>query len=102
MKKGRFRTIDEIKDANRARGHFFFSHSTMRFFDSRVEAGLYGGRYFITSEQFHASDGTSAPRKYTIRCVKDDGSIERVGDFEKTTDLEEARRTARELASKLT
>lgn len=101
MKKGRFHTIAEIKEANRIRGHYYFSRETMKFFSSRVLPTIYGGRYFITSEQDKYAS-SPVPRKYTIRYAKDDGSIEKASGFEEFSNLDEARRTARELASKLT
>lgn len=69
-------SIDAVKQANTARGHHWFDPDTMRFFDSRVESGIIGARTFVSSEQFHASDGTSFPRIYKVREVQDDGSID--------------------------
>ena len=64
-------TIAEIKEANREAGFFFFQPATMRFFDSRVGRAVYegpGGIFFLTSEQFHSHvDGTSGPRRWTVR-----------------------------------
>ena len=63
-------TMDEIKSVNAAAGYHYFDASTMRFFRSRVGDTVYqghGGVYFVTSEQFVASDGTRFPRKYTVR-----------------------------------
>jgi uncharacterized protein (DUF1330 family) len=50
-------------------GHFF-DRKTLRFFDSRIERSVYqgpGGVYFLTSEQFHGSEGYTRPRKWTVR-----------------------------------
>lgn len=71
-----FATIGEIRAANKAAGQFFFSPDTMRFFDSRVESAVYGGRYFITSEQ-----GPHGRRRYTIRHASPNGHIRTVGGF---------------------
>lgn len=68
--------IDEIKRANASRGHFFFSPDTMRFFRSRILSGVYGGRYFVTSERFIASDGSRPGRRYTVRVAADDGECD--------------------------
>ncbi len=73
-----FHTITAIKRANRARGHHFFDAGTMRFFRSRIGRTVYGGRYFVTSEQFDAR----SPRLYTIRCAHPDGAISDVGGFQ--------------------
>jgi hypothetical protein len=69
-----FSNIEEIRAANRDAGLFFFSPDTMRFFRSRVGRELYGGRFFITSEQFD----DAAPRWYSVRCANRDGSIDTV------------------------
>ena len=73
-----FGTMADVKEANRAIGHHWFEPSSMRFFRSRVGQTLYGGRYFISSEQFD----DQSPRLYTVREVKPDGSIGTVGQFQ--------------------
>lgn len=70
----RFQTVAQIKAAHTAAGKFFFSPGAMRFFRSRVLPGVYGGRYFITSEQFVSSEGRPSPRQYNVREVSEDGS----------------------------
>jgi hypothetical protein len=73
-----FRTLAEIRRANAATGQSWFSPSTMRWFSSRVEAGPYLGRYFITSE---APPGREEDRRFTLRCADDDGTISTLGAF---------------------
>ncbi len=70
--------LDAIKAANEKLGHYWFQPATMRFFRTRLGRTVYGGRYFITSEQFERC-GT---RAFTIRKANDDGSIDTIGDFE--------------------
>jgi hypothetical protein len=92
--------ITDIKAANKQAGYHFFERSTMRFFDSKVERMVYegyGGVYFITSEQFHGSNGYSAPRKWTIRKFEANGDINTVKGFNELS-REEAMSTARKLA----
>lgn len=93
-------TITEIKQANRAAGNHYFEPATMRFFDSRVERRVYsgnGGVYFVTSEQFHGSQGT-APRRWTVRQFHPEtGDIDTCGEFN-VMDRETAMDTARKLA----
>jgi len=80
-----FSTMQEVREANRAAGRFWFSESTMRFFNSRVETELIAGRWFVTSED----NGNG--RRYTVREVADDGArIETVGEFMAHGDLAEA------------
>jgi len=78
-------TIDAIRETDHRAGRYFFSADTMRFFNSRILPTVYegpGGIYFITSEKFRGSDGTSAPRKYTIRqFIPDPVNIRSVAGF---------------------
>ena len=89
-----YRNVEEIREANAAAGLFFFSPSTMRFFDSRVGSRVYGGRYFVTSERF----SEASPRLYTVRRAEDDGSIEDASGFQEYTTAAEARLAAIALA----
>ena len=68
-----YRDIGEIEAANAAAGHYFFSPDTMRFFKSRILEGVYGGRYFVTSER-----GPGMARRYTIREATSEGHIKTV------------------------
>lgn len=87
---GPYPSIQTIKNANRAKGQHFFEDGTLQFFDSQIEDAVYGGRYFITSEQFHGSNGYHAPRMWTIRRVEDNGAINTVGAFNKIETLDHA------------
>lgn len=68
--------LAEFIDANKRAGHHFFDPDTARFFRSRWDdPRMYGGRFFITSEQqFEDSDGRRAPRRYTVRIARPDGT----------------------------
>ncbi len=79
---GPFTGLAAIRAANRNAGQHFFDPSSLRFFSSRIGRTSYRGRLFVTSEQFHGSDGYVADRLYTVRCAMDDGSIETVGGFQ--------------------
>jgi len=69
-----FRTLQQIKDANKATGLYWFEPESMRFFKSRVSEKVYptkdGGAYFVSSER-----GPSNVRAYTIRKCRADGYI---------------------------
>lgn len=69
--------MDEVIEANEATGQNWFSQSTMDWFRSVIETPLIRGRYFVTSER----DG-DYPRRYTVRRVADDATIETVGEFQ--------------------
>ncbi len=63
-------TTEQIKQANMEAGFCFFSPAHLRFFNTRVLPKVYegpGGVYFITSEEFAASDEWAPSRKYTVR-----------------------------------
>lgn len=95
---GPFKTVAEIKQANREAGQHFFSPDTLRFFRSRIESDVLGGRLFITSEQFVASTGEADPRRYTVRVANDDASsINTVHGFQEFDSLEEAHEAIVEL-----
>lgn len=68
-----YRSVSEIREANRRAGQHWFEPDTMRFFSSRVGETVYGGRFFISSEV--PPNGRGA---YTIRVAADDGHIETV------------------------
>jgi hypothetical protein len=78
-------TIGAIKALNKAKGQYFFEPATLRFFDSKIEPRVYegsGGVYFVTSEQFHGSNGSSNPRKWTVRRFYPvTGEVDTVGQF---------------------
>jgi hypothetical protein len=64
-------SIAEIKNANKARGHFWFSDDTMRFFRSKIHGEVIGGKYFVHSIQY----GDDHPRQYKFSWVNQDASI---------------------------
>lgn len=66
--------IDDIKRINHDGGFHWFDPSSLRFFDSRYAQSAYLNdektrAYFVSSEQFHGSDGYPGPRLYTVRVV---------------------------------
>ncbi len=90
-----FRTIADVRRANKAAGHHFFERDTMRFFASIVERGLYGGRFFVTSERGPVAKDT---RRYTVREVSQDGKVSTRGAFQAHRFIEDARAACRKLA----
>jgi hypothetical protein len=104
-----YRTIAEIEAANRAYAtahgrEFFFAPGPMHFLATRVYDPVYGGRFFITSEQYLASEHANAqgtkdgPRRFSIRMCDIDGSIATIGEFRGYATLEAAERAAQWLA----
>ena len=78
--------IQQIKKLNRENGYHFFSKDAMRFFNSRISSYTRDG-YFITSEkQDHDSR-----RKYTLRYINPNGSIDTIGKFQQYDTLKEAK-----------
>jgi len=89
-----YKSIDEIKKANALAGGKWFSPDTMHFFRSHILPYVYGGRYFITSEQPPYGD-----RVYSIRVAQEDGSIDNVGKFGAYASAKEAQRAVYELVN---
>ena len=71
-----YTSIEAIK---RAHKRAWFEPANMRFFSTRILPTVYGGRYFITSEQCRFTD----PRRYSIRVVDEHGDIDTVGEFQR-------------------
>lgn len=69
-------TIGELKALARENGNHWFDRETMRSFGTRIESGIIGECYFITSEQH--MDG---PRKFTVRKFDATGEVDTVGEF---------------------
>jgi hypothetical protein len=81
-------SIEQIRQANKSIGDYFFGPGAMRFFSSRVSEIVYcgtGGVYFVTSEQFKgdpASGVAGKPRSYTVRKFNPETcGVDTVGDF---------------------
>tara|TARA_R110001599_G_scaffold1019_2_gene4982 strand:+ start:558 stop:1190 length:633 start_codon:yes stop_codon:yes gene_type:complete len=87
-------TKTELKKAvaDSAAPHFF-SHSSMLWFDSKLEAPIYkrnGGYVFITSERYEDDD-----RKYTVRSFPSaTNTIDTVGEFQQWSTLTSAQAVA--------
>ena len=83
--QGAFDSIAHVRAANYNLGHHWFDKGALRFFGSRVHDKLYGGRYFVSSEQDSGFGSLGAAwggaRRYTVRVANSDGSIETVGEF---------------------
>jgi len=92
--------IEEIKRLNAAAGYHFFEPGEMRFFRSRIAPMVWLSAdgelaFFVTSEQFEASDGYRAPRTYSVRvCEMATGRIGTVGGFQAHKTLKAAERAA--------
>ena len=87
-----FRTIADVRRANREAGQHFFDRDTMRAFGSRVVPGLYGGRFFVTRER-----EAGEPYVYHVREALPDGKIQTPA-FSWHSTAEDARDACRKLA----
>ena len=89
--------LSDLQNLNRRSGFFFFSQDTTRFFRSRYpdEAIIKGNdAFFITSEKFVSSDGTSQPRKFTIRKANlSTGDVDTVGEFQQFSSKSQAEKS---------
>lgn len=94
--------INDIERINRDHGQHFFDSDTKRFFRSKILPTAYqgpGGIFFVTSEQFVASDGTKAARQYTVRRFDPETGNIRSGVFQKHEFANGARVEAMAVAS---
>lgn len=66
-----FRTLAEIKRANRAAGGHWFGRGNVAEFESRFGRQVFGGRFFIELWR----PNPRRPRVYSVREVRADGSI---------------------------
>ena len=89
-------TIADIKQACRMNNNKFFNKDTMKYWHSRVLQGVYGHRYFITSE----ANYNNTQRLYTVHEYLD-GSINTIGEFQAYSTAYLAQKEAKRLASQL-
>jgi hypothetical protein len=77
-------------------GFKFFSTENMRAHRSRLQSiPPYKGRVFVTSEK----SGWNAPRYYTVRCIRPDGGIDTIGEFQFFPTRQSAHRFAKAYAN---
>lgn len=69
-------SIAELRELNAINGGHWFSRGAMKFFVTRVESGIIGGRYFVTSEQ-----PPHGRRGYTVRSFDTVGRVNTVGEL---------------------
>jgi hypothetical protein len=96
-----FTNIYQIKELARDCGNHFFDPRAMRFFSSRILSRVYGGRYFVTSEQFHGLV-ESEPRRYSVRIVTYENGkfdIDTIGEFQQYETAKQAQRVAEQLGA---
>jgi len=86
-----YRTIEDVKRANRQVGGHWFDADTMRWFNTVIESRLIGGKYFVTSERMDRDQ----PKRYTVRRALPDGGVDTVGEFQQYMDVENARLAAK-------
>jgi len=89
-----FNTVNDVKVLSRDTGYFFFTPDTMAAFNSKVYEGIYGGKYFITSEKPDSDQVWGGQRRFTIREASYDDRrfrIVTVGDFGQYASHDEAK-----------
>jgi hypothetical protein len=97
---GRWESMTNVKYENRCIGQHFFSPSTMRWFNSRIGSTIYGGRFFITSEQ-DSYGAWGGKRRYTIRVIRDNADIGEWGEHGQFASRSGAVKCAERLANQL-
>ena len=88
-------TITGMKELNKEAGQHWFDKDTMRFFDSKIEAGPNKKDIFITSETI----GTrTCQRGYSLRQFdRETGKVETIGEMNDYSTLKEAREARKQL-----
>jgi len=77
----RYESMEQVRAANAAVGGHWFDADALRFFRCRVGGTLYGGRFFVSSEQDEVGGAWGGERRYTVREALADGHIQTVGEF---------------------
>lgn len=88
----RWTSVGAVRAANASNGGRWFEPGALRFFKSRIGDCIIGGRFFVSSEK-----DPDEVRRYSIRAVADDGSIDTVGDFQGWRTAASAKSAARKL-----
>jgi hypothetical protein len=95
-------TLDDIRCANKTRGHYWFEPDAMRFFKSRVYDETViplkdGGALFVSSEK----GPHQMARQFSIRRARPGGDVGTYGVFQAYSTKKAAMRHAQEAARKL-
>ena len=97
----RYESMQQVRAANAAAGGHWFDADALRFFGSRISDTLYGGRFFVSSEQDRNGSAWDGARRYTVREALPGGRIETVGQFGMFDTRREAVAFARQCARAL-
>ena len=93
-----FDNMDALRLFNAQQGRYFFSPSALRSFGSRIQdLPPYSGCVFVTSE----AGFRGGNRRYTVRVMNKDGSIDTWGDFRDYGTRAEAHREAQWLGKQV-
>lgn len=88
--------LSSIERLNEDEGYHYFEEETMRFFSSNAYERVFAGCIFVTSEKFTSRHG-DGPRRYSLRCIREDGSIETIGAFQGYETYYDAAQSAEEI-----
>lgn len=102
-----YKTIGDIQAAHEARGGYFFTADTMRFFQSRILSPVFPGGVFVTSERDRGArilGGYVPPawggeRRYTVRVCDSAGDILPASEYGQFSTRSEALAWAREYSA---
>ena len=93
-----FNDMYDLRLFNAQQGRYFFSPNTLRSFGSRIQdLPPYGGCVFVTSEVGPYGEN----RRYSVRVMNKDGSIDTWGDFRDYETRAEAHREAKWLGEQV-
>lgn len=93
----KYNNTDDVRRDFDRQGSHWFEPGAMAFFKTRLSDKVYGGRYFVTSEE-----GPNGVRAYSVRRIEEDRdgrlSIETVGEFQGHAKRRSAHKEAARLA----
>tara|TARA_R110002110_G_scaffold83483_6_gene216682 strand:- start:2080 stop:2424 length:345 start_codon:yes stop_codon:yes gene_type:complete len=96
--QGPHEDLNSIEQLNEEKGYHYFEEKTMRFFSSNAYETIYAGCIFITSEKFMSRHG-NGPRRYSLRCIRENGTIDTIGEFQGYETFSDAGCDAEEIQS---
>lgn len=84
-----FNNIAEIKAANEAKGHSWFSQETTDYHGAKVETDVIGGFYFVESNDLNLGEPESG-RAFRAVGASPEGAVQYLKGGDKFATLEEA------------
>lgn len=85
-----YATVDQIKQANKKRGHDWFSDATVKYHGSKVETEIIAGFYFVESS-YRALGEPDSGRAFRAVAANPDGAVSYLAGGDAFATVDEAR-----------